>query len=182
VRLPLCGSWRRPRRWPTSAASDGNAAAEDAAAAQVASQVEFLTQQGSAEASASKKTSVTSPVYAGMSQREIGSLRNWPTNLHCFGRTPTIVGDDPTNDKLVGTSGADVIISFGGKDRVNGLGGKDRICELGGKDTLIGGGGKDMLDGGSGKDRLVGGKGKDSCLGGKGKDKAGGCEKLKKIP
>jgi Ca2+-binding RTX toxin-like protein len=162
--------------------ADANAAAEDAAAAQVATQVEFLAQQGSAQASKSAGTSVTSPVYAGMSSREIGSLRNWPTNLHCFGRTPTIVGDDPTNDTLVGTAGPDVILSFGGNDKINGLGGKDRICAAAGNDVLRGGGGKDMLDGGTGKDRLAGGKGKDSCLGGKGKDKAAGCEKLKKIP
>jgi Ca2+-binding RTX toxin-like protein len=149
--------------------ADAAAEAEDAAAAAAAAQIDSQTQAGS-------------PLYSGMSLREIGSLRNWPSNLHCFGRTPTIVGDDPTADKLVGTSGADVIISFGGNDKVNGLGGKDRICGLGGKDTLKGGGGKDMLDGGAGKDKLTGGKGKDTCLGGKGKDKAGGCEKVKKIP
>src|SRR4051794_15528208 len=149
--------------------ADANAAAEDAAAAAAAQQIDSQAQAGS-------------PLYSGMSLREIGSLRNWPSNLHCFGRTPTIVGDDPTADKLVGTSGADVIVSFGGNDKVNGLGGKDRSCGLGGKVTLKGGGGKDMLDGGTGKDKLLGGKGKDSCLGGKGKDKAGGCEKLKKIP
>src|SRR4051794_35840979 len=128
------------------------------------------------------KGNAPSPLYSGMSLREIGSLRNWPSAMTCFGKAPTILGDDPTADKLVGTSGADVIISFGGNDKVNGLGGKDRICGLGGKDTLKGGGGKDMLDGGAGKDKLIGGKGKDSCLGGKGKDKASGCEKLKKIP
>jgi Ca2+-binding RTX toxin-like protein len=156
---------------------DGNASAEDAAAAAAAQQVEFQAQAGSASARAA-----TSPLYSGMSLREIGSLRNWPTNLHCFGRTPTIVGNDPANDKLVGTNGPDVIMAFGGKDKISGLGGKDRICAAGGKDTLQGGGGKDLLDGGPGKDRLVGGKGKDTCLGGKGKDKAAGCEREKKIP
>jgi Ca2+-binding RTX toxin-like protein len=151
--------------------ADANASAEDAAAAAAAQQIESQAQAGT-----------TSPLYSGMSLREIGSLRNWPSNLSCFGRAPTIVGNDPTADKLVGTSGPDVIISFGGNDKVNGLGGKDRICGLAGKDTLKGGGGKDLIDGGSGKDRIVGGKGKDTCLGGKGKDKASGCEKAKKIP
>jgi Ca2+-binding RTX toxin-like protein len=152
--------------------ADADAAAEDAAAAGAAQAVENAVPKGNA----------TSPLYNGMSLREIGSLRNWPSGLSCFGKPPTIVGNDPTADKLVGTNGADVIISFGGNDKVNGLGGKDLICGLGGKDTLKGGGGKDKLDGGTGKDNLIGGKGKDSCLGGKGKDKAGGCERLKKIP
>jgi hypothetical protein len=155
-----------------------DAATEDAAAAASAQAIENAVPKLSSKAA----TSATSTLYSGMSAREIGSLRNWPSGLTCFGRAPTIVGDDPTNDKLVGTAGADVIYSFGGNDKINGLGGKDRICGIGGKDTLKGGAGKDQLDGGSGKDKLLGGKGKDTCVGGKGKDKAGGCEKEKKIP
>jgi RTX calcium-binding nonapeptide repeat (4 copies) len=158
--------------------ADANAAAEDAAAAAAAQAIENAVPKPASRAS----TTATSALYSGMSSREIGSLRNWPSGLTCFGQAPTIVGDDPTNDLLVGTAGADVIYSFGGNDTLNGLGGKDRICGIGGKDKLKGGGGKDKLDGGPGKDNLRGGKGKDTCVGGKGKDKAGGCEKLKKIP
>jgi Ca2+-binding RTX toxin-like protein len=152
--------------------ADANASAEDAAAAAAAQQLENAVPKGNA----------ASPLYSGMTLHEVGSLRNWPSGLSCFGKSPTIVGNDPANDELVGTSGADVIIAFGGNDKVNGLGGKDRICGLGGKDTLKGGAGKDMLDGGAGKDKLLGGKGKDTCSGGKGKDTGGGCEREKKIP
>jgi Ca2+-binding RTX toxin-like protein len=155
-----------------------NAAAEDAAAAAQAQAIENAVPKAKTRAA----TSATSALYSGMSAREIGSLRNWPSGLTCFGRAPTIVGDDPANDILRGTSAADVIYSFGGRDRVNGKGGKDRICGIGGNDKLKGGPGKDKLDGGPGKDKLLGGKGKDTCAGAGGKDKAGGCEKLKKIP
>jgi Ca2+-binding RTX toxin-like protein len=176
--------------------ADANAAAEDAAAAAAAQAIENAVPKVGTRA----VTTATSALYSGMSSREIGSLRNWPTGLTCFGQAPTIVGDEPTDDTLVGTSGADVILSFGGNDTIRGLGGKDRICAAAGKDKLRGGGGKDKLDGGSGKDnlrggggkdklvggpgkdKLSGGKGKDTCTGGKGKDQAGGCEKLKKIP
>jgi hypothetical protein len=158
--------------------ADANAGAEDAGAAAEAQAIENAVPKITRSSSAA-----TSPLYSGMSAREIGSLRNWPSGLTCFGQAPTIVGDDPANDFVTGTAGPDVIYTFGGNDTVSGLGGKDKICGIGGRDKLKGGGGKDKLDGGPGKDRLVGGKGKDSCFGGSGKDKAASsCEKQRKIP
>ncbi|BAL23743.1 M10 family metallopeptidase C-terminal domain-containing protein [Azoarcus sp. KH32C] len=55
----------------------------------------------------------------------------------------TVNGDDAVN-KLVGTTGDDLIYGFGGAD------------------TLTGGNGNDWLDGGSGADKLYGGAGDDS--------------------
>jgi Ca2+-binding RTX toxin-like protein len=159
--------------------ADANAAAEDAAAASQAQAIENAVPKAMTRGSGAK----TSLLYSGMSAREIGSLRNWPSGLTCFGRAPTIVGGNRTNDIITGTAGPDVIYTFGGNDKVNGLGGKDKICGIAGRDRLRGGGGKDKLDGGPGKDRLIGGKGRDRCVGGSGKDKAApSCEKLKKIP
>jgi hemolysin type calcium-binding protein len=157
-----------------------DAAAEDAAAAAAAQALENAAPKHAT--AASRAAADASPLYSGMSAREVGSLRNWPTGISCFGRAPTIVGDDPTNDVLTGTSGADVIVSFGGNDKINGGKGKDRICAGSGNDKLKGGPGNDKLNGGPGKDKLTGGKGTDSCSGAGGKDKAAACEKLKKIP
>ena len=74
----------------------------------------------------------------------------------CFGRAVTIQAG-PGAQRIVGTSGADVIVAGPGNDRVLGRGGNDRIC---------GGRGKDNLRGQGGTDRVAGGPGsKDVCYG-----------------
>ena len=98
---------------------------------------------------------------------------------NCFGRVPTLVGNDG-NNVLTGSPGADVILGRGGADRIDGRGGNDRICGGGGNDRLRGGPGKDQVsgeagrdtvDGGTGNDRLDGGAGFDRINGGKGTDR-----------
>lgn len=82
----------------------------------------------------------------------------------CFGRIPTIVGDEGDN-VLRGSPGPDVIWG-GGADLIDGRGGNDRICGGPGRDALKGGKGRDRLDGGPGFDVLIGGTGRDRCRGG----------------
>jgi Ca2+-binding RTX toxin-like protein len=134
---------------------DANAVAEDANAAAAANAYEAAAPQ---------------TIFAGMSEHEVGSVRNWRVIQHCLGQTPTIVGTEGA-DVLTGTDGPDVILSYEGNDVVNGLGGKDRICGSVGNDKLIGGKGNDRIHGSNGKDKLFGGNGKDNVLGGNGKDK-----------
>lgn len=109
-------------------------------------------------------------IFNGMSEHEVGSVRNWQVTQHCLGETPTIVGTDGP-DVLKGTNGPDVILTYEGNDKVNGLGGKDRICGSEGNDKLIGGKGNDKLFGSNGKDKLIGGRGNDRLTGANGKDK-----------
>ena len=78
----------------------------------------------------------------------------------CFGRAATITGT-PRDDRLRGTSGADVIVAGGGSDRIAGLGGNDRIC---------GGTGDDVIDAGPGRDRVLGGLSEDLIRGDAGPD------------
>ena len=134
---------------------DGNAAEANANAATQADAYEQAAPQA---------------IFAGMSQHEIGSVRNWKVIQHCLGKTPTIVGTDGP-DSLKGTAGPDVILSYEGKDKINGRGGKDRICGSEGNDKLAGGAGSDKIHGSNGKDKLIGGKGRDNLLGGNGKDR-----------
>ncbi|CAN5754321.1 hypothetical protein BH20PSE1_BH20PSE1_20630 [soil metagenome] len=92
---------------------------------------------------------------------------------NCFGRLPTLVGDNG-NNVLIGSPRADVILGRAGNDLIYGRGGNDRICGGDGNDTLRGGTGNDRLDGGKGRNRLYGGKGTDRCKNGKVKV---GCER-----
>lgn len=78
----------------------------------------------------------------------------------CDGKKATIVGT-PGADRLMGTRGADVIVSKGGIDRIDGRGGDDRICS---------GRGWDYVAGGTGDDRIFAGKGGDSITPGAGDD------------
>lgn len=87
----------------------------------------------------------------------------------CFGRTATIVGTGGS-DRLVGTSGNDVIFGGGGTDLIKGRGGNDRICAGSGEDTLRGGRGRDRLSAGGGDESgrgsiMFGGRGHDLLLG-----------------
>ena len=92
---------------------------------------------------------------------------------NCFGRVPTLVGDDG-NNVLTGSPGADVILGRGGADRIDGGGGNDRICGGNGNDRLRGGPGKDQVSGDSGRDTVDGGTGNDRLDGGAGFDRING--------
>ena len=100
----------------------------------------------------------------------------------CKGQAATKVGT-AGDDRIVGTSGRDVIVALGGRDKVAGKGGDDVICAAGGddrvhgnsgRDTVAGGGGADRVWGDGGDDRLSGGSGNDRVWGGSGADQAGG--------
>lgn len=86
-------------------------------------------------------------------------------------------------ERLVGTSGNDLIFAFEGGDVVRGGGGDDCIIGGPGGDSLQGEGGSDIifgneggdsLQGGAGDDRLFGGDSSDSVQGGAGNDYAEG--------
>jgi RTX calcium-binding nonapeptide repeat (4 copies) len=74
-----------------------------------------------------------------------------PAPPTCDGRQATIVGSAGP-DRLVGTSGADVIWAGPGDDLVNGGSGADVICGNGGDDRLMGDNGADRIFGGGGND------------------------------
>ncbi|MGH8571268.1 MAG: hypothetical protein ACREX8_01670, partial [Gammaproteobacteria bacterium] len=88
-----------------------------------------------------------------------------PAVPSCFGRIPTIVGDEG-NNVLTGSPGPDVFWGGGGADLIDGKGGDDRICGGPGRDVLKGGKGRDRLDGGPGFDVVLGGTGRDRCRAG----------------
>ncbi len=69
-------------------------------------------------------------------------------------------GNDLAN-KIIGTSGANVLAGFGGNDSLIGGDGDDKLYGGAGNDTLSGGNGDDILVGGAGKDTLTGGSGVD---------------------
>jgi Ca2+-binding RTX toxin-like protein len=83
----------------------------------------------------------------------------------CFGRKPTIVGTNNT-DNIVGTNGPDVIASGDGADKISSLGGADRVCAGQGDDLVDGGAGDDTIFGSTGVDRLIGGDGDDTLYSG----------------
>lgn len=85
----------------------------------------------------------------------------------------TITGT-PRSDRLIGTSGDDVICGLGGNDRIVGGGGDDIIRGGGGGDSINGGAGDDELSGGGGSDALVGGSGNDAVDGDAGRDSLSG--------
>lgn len=72
--------------------------------------------------------------------------------------------------KLLGSSGADIIIGGTQTEELRGLGGTDRLNGRKGSDLLKGGGSADRLNGGSGDDDLFGGTGSDLLRGGGGND------------
>ena len=78
------------------------------------------------------------------------------------------------DDRLVGTSGDDVICALGGKDRVLAGDGDDVVFGDAGDDRLEGGAGADTLYGDNGVDRLEGGDGDDVLAGGPGRDRLEG--------
>lgn len=79
-------------------------------------------------------------------------------------------GPTPGDDRLIGTSGANVINALAGNDYVDGRGGNDTLIGGSGNDKLFGGPGADALMGGTGNDTLSGGGSRDSFKGGGGRD------------
>jgi Ca2+-binding RTX toxin-like protein len=77
----------------------------------------------------------------------------------CFGKRPTIVGNNG-NNQIVGTQGRDVIIALGGKDSIRSRQGKDFVCAGAGNDTIHAAEGIGYMDGGPGDDWLDGRRGK----------------------
>jgi Ca2+-binding RTX toxin-like protein len=100
--------------------------------------------------------------------------------LHLLGierLTPAdFVSHHPTegNDRIQGSSGADVIRLQGGNDIADGGVGDDVILGEAGNDQIKGGSGDDVLGGGSGDDWLWGGSGANRLLGGDGADRLTG--------
>ena len=81
------------------------------------------------------------------------------------GRLADYVANDISADRLVGTSGNDLIYSYLGDDQVFGGAGNDVLVAGAGNDTAYGEEGNDYLYGGDGVDVLVGGPGADVLLG-----------------
>lgn len=77
-------------------------------------------------------------------------------------------------DKILGTSGDDILKGRGKGDLIVGESGNDFIKGHAGRDTLLGGAGDDIIYGGFGADRLQGGRGDDFLYGGRGNDFIGG--------
>lgn len=73
-------------------------------------------------------------------------------------------------EKVVGSSGADILKGDGRRNVLKGGPGKDLLVGRGGNDLLVGQGGPDTENGGSGKDVLKGNAGRDSLRGGGGND------------
>jgi|GEM_PF-4520722 len=74
-------------------------------------------------------------------------------------------------DKLIGTSLADVLIGGPGSDDLRGLGGADEIDGGAGADALYGGDGDDLIYGRGGLDVIFGGNGDDDLRGGPDSDR-----------
>ena len=83
---------------------------------------------------------------------------------------PTLSGDDG-NNRLVGTSDADIIAGAGGNDALIGANGADTIMGGEGRDSIYGGRGFDVISGGDGNDLLRGHGGHDQLQGDTGADK-----------
>ena len=75
------------------------------------------------------------------------------------------------SDRIIGSSGKDVLYGYSGSDSMSGRSGDDDMYGGSGNDRLYGEEGDDYLKGHSGKDRLSGGKGNDLLKGGKSADK-----------
>ncbi|NUM44027.1 MAG: hypothetical protein HUU38_04915, partial [Anaerolineales bacterium] len=85
-----------------------------------------------------------------------------------------VAGTAGSDRRLVGTSGADLILGLNGNDIITSLAGNDLACGGVGNDTLTGGENEDTLYGGSGNDILNGNDGNDSLFGEVGNDKLTG--------
>jgi Ca2+-binding RTX toxin-like protein len=80
-----------------------------------------------------------------------------------------IVGRQDEN-RLNGTPGDDIFLTFGGNDVIAALAGNDLVIAGGGNDNIGGGAGNDAVFAGTGNDVVAGGDGDDRIFGGKGAD------------
>ena len=87
----------------------------------------------------------------------------WASTPRCMGHTATIVAR-PGQVRVLGTSGADVIVGNDRSNTISGRGGNDIVCARGGGDTVHGGAGNDILSTGSGPDFVRGDGGDDVVL------------------
>jgi Ca2+-binding RTX toxin-like protein len=89
----------------------------------------------------------------------------------CFGKTPTIVRGDG-NNRIVGTSGRDVIVAGGGNDSIRSRRGKDFVCAGPGNDIIHAAHGAGYMKGGPGDDWLDGRRSRKGnvSIGGRGHD------------
>ena len=94
----------------------------------------------------------------------LGNLSAWEEFEHTFN---TSAGD---NSDVLGTSGANSIVTGGGTNLIDGRAGDDTLDGGAGNDTVLGGAGADLMQGGAGSDLLGGGAGDDTLAGGTGKD------------
>jgi hypothetical protein len=85
------------------------------------------------------------------------------------GKLATVLGS-PSDDRLVGTPGRDLLVGGGGDDALIGRGGADLLCGGAGDDIMRAGRGDDILIGAAGRDRMFGGPGSDAISGGLDRD------------
>ena len=78
----------------------------------------------------------------------------------CNGKAATHTGT-PGNDRIIGTNGDDVIVTFGGNDVIFAKRGNDTICSGDGRDAVFAGRGNDWVDPGSDRDLVVASRGND---------------------
>lgn len=76
----------------------------------------------------------------------------------------------PLAERIIGTSGGEVIEAGNGDDTVRARGGDDHVRGGDGDDVLMGAAGADTLNGGKGEDRVFGGQGGDRIVGAWGDD------------
>ncbi|KQT31365.1 hypothetical protein ASG29_15585 [Sphingomonas sp. Leaf412] len=74
------------------------------------------------------------------------------------------------DNRMVGSTGKDILYGLAGNDTLQGGDGDDRLFGGEGNDLLRGDAGNDWLDGGNGNDNLLGGDGNDTLAGGAGAD------------
>jgi Ca2+-binding RTX toxin-like protein len=118
---------------------------------------------------------VTGSVDSGTAPTPAPGLDTNPPPINPFAPQPANGGKVITGtaraNRLIGTSGRDVIRCGGGNDVVIAGGGDDYIDCGAGNDRVNGGSGDDEIRGGSGNDTLTGGTGDDEMFGAGGNDK-----------
>ena len=88
----------------------------------------------------------------------------------CFGARPTITVSNPslTANTVVGTDGADVIVTRNGSYTVNSGDGNDKVCALGGNNTIHAGAGNVEIWTGAGNNAIRTGDGRNWIIAGPG--------------
>lgn len=121
---------------------------------------------------------VTGSADSGTAPTPAPGSASTPPPINPFAPKPAAGGKVITGtakaDRLIGTSGRDVIRCGGGNDVVIAGGGDDYIDCGAGNDRVNGGAGDDEIRGGSGHDILSGGAGNDEIFGAAGNDKLSG--------